>query len=120
LIFSANDVQVGFEMICELGEHCSLFVLTEQSVVYQNATELRSDGLVKQSCGDGTVDAARKSADDPVVSDFLFESLDGVVCKVGKMPMSFAAANGVQKVVQDCRAEWRVGDFRMELEPVDR
>jgi hypothetical protein len=59
-IFGLHDVQISFKVSGKLGDDGRLLILAQQTVIHQDAGELRADGLVEQGGGDAAVDSPDK------------------------------------------------------------
>src|SRR5690606_11227567 len=115
-----NDVQVGLKMIAELALDLFAFALSEQSIVDEDARELRADRAEQQRRGDRRIDAARESADDPRRSDSFANPLDLFIDEGGDLPGAGAAADGADEVADQFAAVLGVRDLGVELQSIDR
>src|SRR5579885_861886 len=91
----------------------------QQTGIDEDAGELIANCAMDEQGRDRGVDAAGKSADDPLRADAaanLFDGLfDGGLCG----PVAFAAADAKEEVADDIFALRRVRDFGMKLQPND-
>src|SRR6185312_4737598 len=103
------DAKVDFEMVTEGGFDQLALVFPEQAVVNENADELVADGFVEEGRDHGGIDAAGQAADDFAEADLLADRSDGVLGEVPHRPVSAAAADFVDEVLEDLLAARRVG-----------
>ena len=103
----------------EVARHRLRLVLPQQAVVDEDARQLRADRPVQQGGHDRGIDAAREPADHPAVADPLGGS-SRPLARRNRPPTCPAAADRCEEVVEDLRAQRRVGDLGMKLHAVDR
>jgi hypothetical protein len=119
-MFSFHDVQIGLEVPGKLGYHRLLLILAQQSVVDEDARELRADCAVQECGDDGRVDSARQSADHAVIADSFAHLPNSLLRKVADAPTARTAAHLVEEVRQHGFAIGRVRYLGMELQTVKR
>ena len=95
-----DDVQIGLEMAGELADDRFLLGLAQQSVIDQDAGNLRADGLGQQRGDDRRIDAAGKPADHPAVAHPAADGVDRFAGKVAQPPRAATAADGS---AENCR-----------------
>ncbi len=98
-VFGMDDVQIGFEVFRELSDHQALFVFAEQTVVDQDARQLRSDRFVQQRRNDTRVDTAAETTDHAAIANLLADSLDRRLGKVTQMPGRLATTNAKHEIL---------------------
>ncbi len=91
------------------------FVLTQQTVIDEDAGELVADGLVDERCGHGGVDSAGEAADDPTGADLLADEFDLFVDDGFVRPVGGEAGDVEQEVLEDLLPVLRVEDFGVPL-----
>ena len=120
LVFRLDDVQIGLEVIAELADHPLLFVLAEQTVIDEDAGELRADGLGQQRGDDRGIDPAGKPADHAIAADAAADGFDGLAGEIAELPRAGATAHRLEEVAEDLRALRRVRHLGMKLQTVER
>ncbi len=119
-VLGLDDVQIGLEVLRKFANDRLFFVLAQQAVVDQDATELRADGPVQEGRDDRRIDPARQAANHPIGPDAATNLLDRLLGKIAEPPRAVALANVGQEIGQHRFAQRRVGHFGMELQAVDR
>ena len=75
-----------------------LFVLAQQAMVHEDASQLVTDCLVQQGCRDRRINATRETADDSIVAHLLPDLLNQLLDQVAKLPTARTSANIDQEV----------------------
>ena len=94
-------------------------VLSEQTVVDEDAGQLLADRPVQQHCRNGAVHSAGHGAEHRLVAYFLAQSLYLLVDEARHDPIALAGADIKEKSFEYLLAVLRVHDLGMELNGVD-
>ncbi len=95
------------------------FVLPEQTVIDEDASELIADRLMDQKRGDGGVDAAGEPADHAALPDLLADARDFRLAELRHGPIAGATGDAVHEIGEQLGAVRRVHHFGVELHAVD-
>ncbi len=104
--FDAHALEVGADFVS--------FVFTEETVVYEDGTDIDL-GFVQEDGEDGAVHSAGDAADDLLVADAFLDFANHLVFEVADVELLEVFRSG-KEIAQDGVAFMRVGDFRVELD----
>ena len=88
-------------------------ILAQQTVVHEHAGQLLADGLGQHGRADAGIHAAGQCAEYLAVADLFAQSLDGVFHEGIHLPVTGAAADIIDEVMQNFRAVLGVQDLRV-------
>ena len=94
-------------------------ILAQQTVVHEHAGQLLADGLGQHGRADAGIHAARQGAEHLAVADLFAQGLDGVFHEGIHLPVTGAAADIIDEVMQNFRAILGVQDLGVELHSVE-
>ena len=103
----------------ENGLHLISLILSEKSVVNKDTGQLVSYGLGQENSRHGRVHAAGQSTEDFSVPYLFPDGPDGRLHKRVHPPVSPAATDPIDIIVENLLAFFRVKDFRMELDGIE-
>ena len=101
------------------GHDLIALVEPEQAVVDEDARQPIADGAMEQRRDHRGIDAAREREEDVAAADLAPHPLDAVVDDRGRGPARRATADVVHEPAHNTRALAGMGDFGMELHPVE-
>ncbi len=96
------------------------FIFSEQTIIDEDARQLRADGFEQQSRRDRRIHAAGESANHPAVSHALADEFDLAGDQRTNSPSGFATADVRDEVGEYPPAVFGVRDFGMKLQAVNR
>ena len=94
-------------------------MLAQQTVVHEHAGQLLADGLGQHGSADAGIHAAGQGAEYLAVADLFAQGLDGVFHEGVHLPVTGAAADIIDEVMQNFRAVFGVQDLGVELHGVE-
>ena len=115
-----DDAKVDVEMTAERPFHEFTFVLSQKTVVHEDAGELVTDRTREQCSHHRGINAAREAADDSTITDLRLHSGTFGFHEFAHLPTSRAPTDSKEEVSQNVDAVRRVGDFGVELHAIER
>ncbi len=115
----ADKVQVVRAFRAEHGLDLVALILSEETVINEDARQLLADRLREQDRRHGGVDAARKRTERLARADLLAQGFDRRLDKGRHLPIALAQRDAAHKVFKNLRAVFRVHDFGMELHGIE-
>ena len=115
ILRSIDHAQIDVEMTAERALHEFTFVLSEQTVVHEDAGELIADRACQQGGHHGGVDATRQTADHPTITDLGLHSGTFRFHEFAHLPASGTTADAEEEVSQNVDAVRRVRHLGVEL-----
>ena len=116
LVLRLDDVQIGLEVVGELADHRFLFVFAQQSVIDQDAGQLRADGLGQAARRRPTNRRRRTARRSPDRRPRGGGRFDGFAGEIAQLPRAGAAADALRKLPRIFAPCGRVGHLGMELQ----
>lgn len=115
----ADEVQVVGAVRAKHRRHFVPFIFPQEAVIDENAGELAADGFGEENRRHRGIDAAGEGAEGPPGANLCFEISDGTVNEGVHFPVSGAAADGVDKVLEHSFPLGGVEHFGVKLDGVE-
>ena len=115
----ADEVEVVGAAFAKYCRHFVGFVFPQEAVIDENAGELTADGFGEENRRHRGIDAAGEGAEGPPGANLCFEISDGTVNEGVHFPVSGAAADGADKVLEHSFSLGGVEHFGVKLDGVE-
>ena len=114
----ADEVDIKAAALAKDAADVLALVLAQQAVVHEHAGQLLADRLGQHGRADAGIDAAGQRTQNLAAADALTQAADRIFDKGVHLPAAAAAADLIDKIVQDAGAVFGVQHLGVELHAV--